>query len=82
MDMRARPHLHVALSTYIYLHLALDSSPPHSLKNREQREEMGYRQTHMLSAQSPGRCWVTGAGPPLHSLCLGNCCRGKPSVLQ
>lgn len=39
------PHLHVALSTYIYLHLALDSSPPRSLKNREQKEEMGYRQT-------------------------------------
>lgn len=49
------PHLHIALSTYIYLHLALDSSPPRSLKNRGQREEMGYGQTHVLSTQSPGR---------------------------
>lgn len=38
MDTGANPHLHVALSTYIYLQLALDSSLPRSLKNREQRD--------------------------------------------
>lgn len=63
------PHLHVALSIYIYLHLALDSSPPHSLKNREQREELGYGLTHILPAQSPGhsahRNWSCFAQPLL-----------------
>lgn len=69
MDIGTSPHLHVALSTYIYLHLALDSSLPRSLKIREQREDMGYGQTHQFSAQSPGP-QVTGAGPALHHLCL------------